>query len=82
VGGAIGWLANRILKTDGRQVLVLNVVAGIVGGLGGGWLLSPLIGADTARQPLSGLSFLVSFSGAMVLVVIVNLIRQIVAGSD
>ena len=83
VGGAIGWLANRITNTNGRQALVLNVVVGIVGGLGGGWLLSPLMGADTARQPaLSGLSFLVSFSGAMILLVIVNLIRQITAGGD
>jgi uncharacterized membrane protein YeaQ/YmgE (transglycosylase-associated protein family) len=41
------------------------------------------MGADTGRQPaLSGLSFLVSFSGAMILLVIVNLIRQITAGGD
>ena len=83
VGGAIGWLATRIMKTNGRQALVLNVAVGIVGGLGGGWLLSPLLGADTARQhAVSGLSFLVSFSGAMILLVIVNLIRQITAGGD
>ncbi len=83
VGGAIGWLGNRIMKTDGRQTLILNVVVGSLGALGGGWLLSPLVGADAARQHgLSGLSLVVSFSGAMILLVIVNLIRQIAAGGD
>ena len=50
VGGAVGWLANHILMTDGLQGLVFNVVVGIVGALGGGWLLSPVIAGDTANQ--------------------------------
>ena len=83
VGGAIGWMANRIMRMDRRQGAVLNVVVGIIGALGGGWLLSPLVHADTARQHgLSGMSLLVSFCGAMLLLVIVNLIRQITAGGD
>ena len=83
VGAAIGWLATRIMRTDGRQAVVLNVVVGILGGLGGGWLLSPLMGAETARHHgVSGLSLVVSFGGAMILLVIVNLIRRIVAGGD
>ena len=82
VGGAIGWLANRILRTDGRQGLVFIVVVGIVGALGGGWLLSPVIAGDTANQNgFTGMSLVVSFSGAMILLVIVNLIRQITAGN-
>ena len=82
VGGAVGWLANRILRTDGLQGLVLNVVVGIVGALGGGWLLSPLIAGGTANQHgFTGMSLVVSFSGAMILLVIVNLIRQITAGN-
>ncbi len=82
VGGTIGGLANRILRNDGRQALVLNVVVGIVGALGGGWLLSPMIAGDTANQEgLTGVNLVVSFSGAMILLVIVNLIRQIAAGN-
>lgn len=82
VGGAIGWLANRILRTDGRQELVFNVAVGIVGALGGGWLLSPVIAGDAANQDgFSGISLVVSFSGAMILLVIANLIRQITAGN-
>jgi len=82
VGGVIGWLANRILRTNGRRGLVLNVVVGIVGALGGGWLLSPVIAGDAANQQgFTGMSLVVSFSGAMILLVIVNLIRQITAGN-
>ena len=82
VGGAVGWLANRILSTDGLQGLVFNVVVGIVGALGGGWVLSPMIAGDAANQGgLSGMTLVVSFSGAMILLVIVNLIRQITAGN-
>ena len=83
VGAAIGWLASRIMKTDGRQALIANVGVGIVGGLAGGWLLSPLMGVDTVRQHgFSGLTVLVSFSGAMILLLIVNVIRQIAADGD
>ena len=80
VGGAMGWMAHRIMKTDGRQGAGQNILVGIVGGLAGGWLLSPVVGADTVDQ--YGLSLVVSFTGAMILLVMVNLIRQIAADSD
>ena len=76
----MGWMPHRMMKTDGRQGAGPNVLVGIVGGLAGGWLLSPVVGADTACQ--HGLSLVVSFTGAMILLVMVNLIRQIAAGSD
>jgi uncharacterized membrane protein YeaQ/YmgE (transglycosylase-associated protein family) len=63
--------------------LVLNVVVGIVGALGGGWSLSPVIGGDAAGQDgFSAMSLVVSFGGAMILLVIVNLIRQITADNE
>jgi len=80
VGGAMGWMAHRRAKTDGRQGAGPNVLVDIVGGLAGGWLLSPVVGADTADQ--YDLSLVVSFTGAMILLVMVNLIRQIAADSD
>jgi uncharacterized membrane protein YeaQ/YmgE (transglycosylase-associated protein family) len=73
-------MAHLIMKTDGRQGAGRNVLVGVVGGLAGGWLLSPVVGADTAGQ--HGLSLVVSFTGAMILLVMVNLIRQIAADSD
>ena len=76
VGGIIGWLASLVMRTDARQGVVLNVVVGIVGALLGGWLLSPLLGAGTINQnDFSLLGLLVSFGGAIVLLLVVNLLR-------
>lgn len=77
VGGLIGWLASMVMKTDAQQGIVLNVVVGVVGALLGGWLLSPLIGAGTVNQgDFSLMGLLVSFGGAVILLLIVNLVRR------
>ena len=41
-GGLMGWVASMIMRTDGQQGIVLNVVVGIVGAFLGGWVLAPL----------------------------------------
>jgi uncharacterized membrane protein YeaQ/YmgE (transglycosylase-associated protein family) len=77
VGGIIGWLASMVMRTDARQGVVLNVVVGIIGALLGGWLLSPLLGAGTINQnDFSLLGLLVSFGGAIILLLVVNLLRM------
>lgn len=74
VGGVIGWLASIVMKTNGQQGIILNVVVGIVGALLGGWLISPLVGAGTINQDnFSMPALLVSFVGAAILLAIVNL---------
>ena len=77
VGGIIGWIASMIMRTDGQQGIILNVVVGIIGALLAGWLLTPLLGSGTINQndfSLSGL--LVSLLGAVILLGIVNLVRR------
>jgi uncharacterized membrane protein YeaQ/YmgE (transglycosylase-associated protein family) len=77
IGGLIGWVASMIMRTDGQQGIILNVVVGIVGALLGGWFLSPLLGAGTINSndfSLSGLG--VSLLGAIILLAIVNLLRR------
>ena len=77
VGGLIGWVASMVMRTDGQQGILLNVVVGIVGAALGGWFLSPLVGASTINQnnfSVSGL--VVSFLGAIILLAIVNLVRR------
>ena len=77
VGGVIGWLASLIMRTDGQQGVLLNIVVGIVGAFIGGLLISPLLGAGTINN--SGLSVgtvLVSLGGAVILLAIVNLFRR------
>ena len=77
VGGVIGWLASIVMKTNGQQGIILNVVVGIVGALLGGWLISPLVSAGTINQDnFSMPALLVSFVGAAILLAIVNLFRR------
>ena len=77
VGGVIGWLASLVMRTDGQQGVVLNVVVGIIGAMLGGWLLSPLIGAGTVNQgDFSLMGLLVSFGGAIILLFVVNMFRR------
>jgi uncharacterized membrane protein YeaQ/YmgE (transglycosylase-associated protein family) len=77
VGGIIGWLASLVMKTDAQQGVVLNVVVGVIGAMLGGWLLSPLLGAGSVNQgDFSLMGLLVSFGGAIILLVVVNLFRR------
>ena len=76
VGGIVGWLASLVMRTDGPQGMLLNVVVGIVGAFLGGWLISPLVGVGTINQGISIGSIVVSLSGAVILLAIVNLFRR------
>jgi uncharacterized membrane protein YeaQ/YmgE (transglycosylase-associated protein family) len=77
VGGLIGWVASMLMKTDGQQGIILNVVVGVVGALLGGWLISPLVGAGTINDGSFSLASLgVSLLGAVILLAIVNLFRR------
>ena len=76
VGGVIGW----IVGTDAQQGVLLNVIVGIVGALIGGWLISPMVGVGTINDGSFNLAALgVSLAGAVLLLVIVNLIRRATA---
>ena len=77
VGGLIGWVASMLMRTDGQQGILLNIVVGIVGAFLGGWLLAPMFGTGTINQndfSVSGL--VVSLIGAVILLAIVNLFRR------
>jgi uncharacterized membrane protein YeaQ/YmgE (transglycosylase-associated protein family) len=76
VGGVVGWLASIIMRTDGQQGIILNVVVGIVGALLAGFIISPMIGVGTINEGLSLATFLVSLVGAVILLAIVNLFRR------
>lgn len=77
IGGVVGWLASIVMKRDGSQGIILNIVVGIIGALLGGWLLSPMLGAPSINSgEISMASFLVSFLGAVILLAIVNLITR------
>ena len=77
MGIVAGWLASLMMKTDGQQGIILNVVVGIVGAMLAGWFIAPLVGTGTINQNNFSLSsLLVSFVGAAALLAIVNLFRR------
>ena len=73
VGGVIGWLASIIMRTDGQQGIILNIVVGLIGSFIGGLIFSQ---GDINNAPLTVMTFLVSLVGAIILLAIVNLVRR------
>jgi uncharacterized membrane protein YeaQ/YmgE (transglycosylase-associated protein family) len=72
VGGIAGWLASMVMKTDGQQGIILNVVVGIIGGFLGGIVL-PMVGLNFGGT----IGFLITaLIGAIILLAIVNLFRR------
>jgi uncharacterized membrane protein YeaQ/YmgE (transglycosylase-associated protein family) len=76
VGGIVGWLASIMMRTNGQQGLILNILVGIVGAFIAGLVLTPLLGVATINQnnfSLPGL--LVSLMGAVILLAALSLLR-------
>ena len=77
IGGLVGWVASLIMKTDGSQGIILNVVVGIVGAFLAGFFISPLVGIPTINDnTLSIGSLLVSLVGAVILIALVKMVRR------
>lgn len=76
IGGIVGWIASLIMRRDGQQGIILNIVVGIVGAFIGGLLLGPSMGAGGINDGFSAMSFVVSLIGAVILLLIVNLITR------
>jgi len=77
VGAIIGWVASRLMGTNGQQGLILDIIVGIVGALLAGWFLTPLLGIGTINQGDFSLpALLVSLVGAIILLAVVRLVRR------
>ena len=74
IGGLAGWLAGKLMNTDGQQGIILNIVVGIVGGLLGGWLLG-VLGMDMAGAGIIA-SFLTALLGAVILLFVVKAVTK------
>lgn len=71
VGGVCGWLASIIMRTDGQQGIILNVVVGIVGAV-----IAGFVTGNNINNGITVMSFIYSLIGAIVLLAIVNLVRR------
>ncbi|NUM75002.1 GlsB/YeaQ/YmgE family stress response membrane protein [candidate division KSB1 bacterium] len=77
VGGLIGWLASIVMHTNGQQGIILNVVVGIIGAFLAGLVLTPIFGISTIGQGNYSVgAILVTLSGAIILLAVVNLFRR------
>lgn len=76
VGGIIGWLASMVMRTDGQQGIILNVIVGIIGAFIGGFV-GPMLGLGGGiNGGINVMSIVVSLVGAIILLAIVNLFRR------
>jgi uncharacterized membrane protein YeaQ/YmgE (transglycosylase-associated protein family) len=76
-GAIIGWLASRIMGTDGQQGTLLDIVVGVVGAFIAGWFITPLVGIGTINQSVFSLpALVVSLVGAIILLAVVSLFRR------
>jgi uncharacterized membrane protein YeaQ/YmgE (transglycosylase-associated protein family) len=72
-GAAIGWLASVVMHTDARRGAIFNIAVDIIGAMIGGIVF----GSSTINQNVFNVNaLLVSLVGAVVLLAVVNLIRQ------
>jgi uncharacterized membrane protein YeaQ/YmgE (transglycosylase-associated protein family) len=72
-GAFVGWLASLIMRRDGRQGLLGDMLVGIVGAFIGGLIFS---GGTINDGVISLNTILVSLVGAVILLAIVNLARR------
>jgi len=72
-GAFVGWLASLIMRRDGSQGLLGDMLVGIVGAFIGGLIFS---GGTINDGVISINTILVSLVGAVILLAIVNLARR------
>ncbi len=71
MGGVVGWLAGMLM--GGRQGVLLNIVVGIVGAVGAGWLFG---GMASINNVVSIRSIAFSLVGAILLLGVVRILRR------
>lgn len=71
VGGICGWLASIIMRRDGQQGILLNIVVGIVGAAIAGFFFG-----GGLNSSITVMSFIYSLIGAVILLAIVNLVTR------
>ncbi len=77
IGGLAGWQASVLMGTDARQDMTLNILAGIVGAVLGGWLLGGLVDTGSINQSDFRVSaVLVALLGAVFLLCLVKVVRN------
>jgi uncharacterized membrane protein YeaQ/YmgE (transglycosylase-associated protein family) len=75
-GAIVGLIASKIMQTNSQQGLLLDIGVSVVGAFAAGWFLSPIYGVGTIKDAVTLPTMLVTLGGAVLLLFVVNLIRQ------
>jgi uncharacterized membrane protein YeaQ/YmgE (transglycosylase-associated protein family) len=73
-GALAGWIASKIMNTDGEQGALANIVVGIVGAMIGGFVFSTVGGQSVTGFNIY--SLVVAVIGAVILLAIVKAFRK------
>lgn len=77
-GAVIGWVASLIMRTNRQQGLIADIIVGIAGAFLAGYFLSPIFNVGTINQGDFSLpALLVSLAGAVILLIISKMFRNI-----
>ena len=72
IGAIAGWLASKVMKTGRQQGLLIDMVAGILGAIVGGFLFEQF--GSTGTTGFDIWSIFVAFTGAVVLLGVIRLL--------
>ena len=77
VGALIGWVASLVMKTDGQQGAIANILIGIFGASLGRWLFGDILrlGGAQAAGAFSFTGLLWGILGAAILIAILKALR-------
>ena len=75
-GAIVGYVASRIMHTNGQQGTLMDIVVGVIGAFIAGYFLSPLFGIGTINDAVTIPTMLVTLLGSVVLLWIVKAVRR------
>ncbi|WP_407569355.1 GlsB/YeaQ/YmgE family stress response membrane protein [Deinococcus altitudinis] len=77
VGALCGWLASIIMKTDGQQGAIANILIGIVGSLLAQWIFGSLLHIGSSTVAGNGFSFWSIVWGVVGSVVLIAILKAL-----
>jgi len=73
-GAIVGYIASRIMRTNGQQGLLMDIVVGVIGAFVAGYFISPLLGVGTINDAVTIPTMLVTLLGSVVLLWIYKMV--------
>ena len=75
-GAIVGYIASRIMHTNGQQGTLMDIVVGVIGAFIAGYFISPLLGVGTINNAITLPTMLVTLLGSVILLWIVKAVRR------